>query len=141
MENQDYSQATVIRTKEELGEAIKNNVNFIIIEGDLANQTFKVKAAGKVAWAIAIGGITVAVASIVLAKTAKIEPQSHPVGSAISFTGAAGGTAVTALALGKTALAAIGIAAAAGGVGVLTTLRDKYKIVEHKDKQLLLERK
>lgn len=66
---------------------------------------------------------------------------STQTGKAITFTGAAGGTAVAAGILGKAAIAAASIAAASGGVGALTTLRDKYKIVDKSEGKLVLKRK
>ena len=56
-----------ITTSKELGEALKQDQETIEIEGDLTNKTFRIKAAGKVAWAVAFGAIVVAVASVLAA--------------------------------------------------------------------------
>ena len=138
--NQPYPSVKVT-TEEELGEAIKNNADTIEITGDLANKTLKIKATGKVVWAVAIGAIGVAVTCLILRANGSEVANSTQTGKAITFTGAAGGAAVAAGILGKAAIAATSIAVAAGGVGALTTLRDKYKIVEKSEGKLILKHK
>lgn len=122
-----------VRTEKELAEAIKNNENTIEIEGDLKNKTLKIKATGKVAWAIAIGAIAVAIVGI-----------TYPVPEPTTQTAAKGFAAFTAVGaaaiLGAgTATTAVMIAAAAGGVGVLNKLRS-YKIIENTNEKLILKR-
>ena len=53
-----------VKNEKELAQAIKNGDDYIEVEGDLAKKTLKIKATGKVAWAIAIGGIGVATVAI-----------------------------------------------------------------------------
>lgn len=130
-----------VTTEEEMGEAIKNNVDTIEIQGDLANKVFKIKATGKVVWAVAIGAIAVAVACLIAQEKSSDVDTPSQTGKAIAFTGAAGGTAVAAGILGKAAIAAASIAVAAGGVGALTTLRDKYTIAERTADRLVLQHK
>ena len=52
--------------EKELTEAINNGSSEIEIEGDLANKVIRIKATGKVAWAVAIGAIIVAIGIVVL---------------------------------------------------------------------------
>ena len=137
--NQPYPSVKVT-TEEELGEAVKNNVESIEITGDLVGKTLKIKATGKVAWAVALGSLGVAVTCLILRAKGSDVVENTQTGKAITFTGAAGGTAVAATILGKAAFAAASIAAAAGGVGALTSLRDKYKIIERAENKLILQR-
>ena len=60
------SKSTVTTSDEkELARAVKNKVDLIIVEFDLAKKVFRIKATGKVAWAIAIGAIIAVIAVIV----------------------------------------------------------------------------
>ena len=116
-----------IQTEKELGEALKNNQDTIEIEGDLQKKVLKIKATGKVAWAIALGAIGIAV--IVALGTG---------GTATPASGVVGLGAVAVLGL-STAMSAIGIAIAAGGVGALNSLR-RYKITSQSAGKLVLSR-
>lgn len=112
-----------VTTAKQLGEAIKSNENTIEIEGDLAKKVFRIKATGTVAWAVAIGALSVAVtAAIMIPATGGV---STPVSSALVATMAP----TAAVALGGTGVASIagGIAIAGGGVAALNKLR-KYKM-------------
>lgn len=125
-----------ITDAKDLGRAIKNGQDEIVIEGNLAKKTIKIKATGKVAWAIAIGGITTAViAGIATAGTAgTAAPATLPA--------VAAGFSMAAPAVGGISVAssAVNIAIAAGGVGALNKLR-KYEIVEKSDNRVVLRRK
>jgi hypothetical protein len=116
-----------VRTEEELADAIKNDEETIEIEGDLKNKTLKIKATGKVAWIVAIGAISVAVAATLATG-----------GAAAPASGIIGVGAVSVLGL-PAATTAVMIAIAAGGVGVLNKLRS-YKIIENTDEKLVLRR-
>lgn len=116
-----------VTTEEELAEAINNGEDTIEIEGDLKEKTVKIKATGKVAWIIAIGAISVAVAIIFTTG-----------GAGAPVSGFIGIGAVSVLGL-PAAVSAVGIAVAAGGVGVLSQLRD-YKIIENTDSKLTLKK-
>lgn len=120
-----------VHTAEDLGKAVKNEEDTIEIEGDLVKKTLRIKATGKVAWAIAIGAIGVAVAALVLAPATS--------GGTVVVEAFAAPAAVGVLGL-PTTLAAISIAVAGGGVAVLNKLRH-YKIVEQSDNYLVLKRK
>lgn len=109
-----------VSTEEELAAAIADGVDFIEVEGDLANKTFRIRAAGNVAWAIAIGCIATAVVIAVAATKANDTKTSM-----VSGIAAAGLSAAPAVALGPAAVAAaIGIAVSAGSVSVLNRLRE-----------------
>lgn len=110
------------KTEKELGEAIKNGETYIEIEGDLSKKVFRIKATGKVAWAVAVGALIVALASVVA-------PPAAP--AALAF--AAPAIAVLGM---PAALAALLIAVAGGGIGTLNKLRD-YKIKEADGKTIL----
>ena len=116
-----------IRTEKELGEALKKEQDTIEIEGDLQKKVLKIKATGKVAWAIAIGAIGIAV--VVTLGTG---------GAGAPASGIVGLGAVSVLGL-PAALSAVSIAVAAGGVGALNSLR-KYKVVSNSGGKLVLSR-
>ena len=117
-----------IQTEKELAEALKVSQDTIEIEGDLKKKVLRIKATGKVPWAVAIGAIGVAVI-IALGSG----------GTAAPVSGFIGVGAVSVLGL-STATSAFAIAVAAGGVGALNTLR-KYKIVSSSGNKLILSKK
>lgn len=111
-------------TAKELGQAIKEERDEIILEGDIKKHTFRIRAVGRVAWAVAIGAIAVAVVAIIatIGTGGADAPVTVPA-EIVAYS-------LAAHALGgiSTVTAAIGIAVAAGGVGALTTLRRKYSL-------------
>lgn len=113
-----------------LGEALKDDEDEIIIEGDLKEKVIRIKAKGKVAWAIAIGAIAVAVAAII---------ATPATGGASSIAAVATAPAAVSVLGGAATTAAISIAVAAGGVGALNKLRE-YKIVENDENKLVLRK-
>lgn len=123
-----------VRTEKELGKAIKEEKDTIEIEGDLRRKVIIIKATGKVAWAVAIGAIGVAVtATFLILPTGGASAPATGVllPAAVAFGGGIGGISV--------ACAAVSIAVAAGGVGALNTLRE-YDLTE-KDGMVILKRK
>ena len=123
-----------IKTEEELADAINNEEDTIEIEGDLSKKVFKIKATGKAAWFIALGAIAVTVTAVIV--TAGSGGTAAPViipASAFVAAGAVGILGVPATA------SAILIAVSAGGIGVLTKLRN-YEIIEHNGDKLILKR-
>jgi hypothetical protein len=117
-----------ITTEQELGNALNNNQDTIEIEGDLTSKVIKIKATGKVAWAVAIGAIGIAVA-ITLGTGGTAAPAAGVVGiGAVSILGLSAATS------------AVAIAIAAGRVGALNSLR-KYKVVSTQGNKLKLSRK
>lgn len=129
--NRGPSMARRVKTAEELGEALKNGEDTIEIEGSLKDTTLRIRATGKVAWAIAIAAIGIAV----YAALAAIPTGGTTAVATVGFASAAAGI----LGLSVTT-SAIAIAVAAGGVGALTSLRN-YKEVERTDNLLILKRK
>ena len=124
----NLQRTAIIRTEKELGEALKSEQDTIEIEGNLQKKVLKIKATGKVAWAIAISAIGLAVV-IALGTGGAGAPASGLVGvGAISVLGF------------STATSAVAIAVAAGGVGSLNSLR-KYKVVSNSGDKLVLSRK
>lgn len=117
-----------ITSEEELGETLKGKPDQIEIEGDLKKKVLRIKATGKVAWAVAIAAIGIAVT--VLISTG---------GTGAPVSGIVGAGAVSVLGL-PAAISAVSIAVAAGGVGALNTLRG-YKITENKGNKLVLSKK
>ena len=104
---------TTVSTASELGKAIKNNENRIIVKGSLGDAVISIEAVGPVAWAVAIGAIGVAIAGVVVPAGAVMEGVAVP--ALVGTLGSIG-----------TSTAAIGIAIAGGGIGTLTSMR-KYK--------------
>lgn len=127
--------STTVSTAKELGTAISNNENQIIIEGTLGDAVITINAVGPVAWAIAICAIGVAVAGIVV--TAGTAGVGAPVGAASEVVAVP--ALIATLGSASTATTAIGIAAAGGGVGVLTSLR-KYNAKRENGKVILSKR-
>ena len=119
-----------IRTEKELGEALKNDQDRIEIEGDLSGKVIKIKATGKVAWAVAAGAIAVAIIAVVATPvTGGTSNVAHlvvvPAASATLGVSVAG--------------SAIAIAVAAGGIGALNKLR-RYSIEKNADGSVTLRK-
>ena len=127
--------STTVSTAKELGTAISNNDNQIIIEGSLGDAVITINAIGPVAWAVAIGAIGVAIAGIVV--TAGTAGAGAPVG--LVSEGLAAPALIATLGSASTATTAIGIAAAGGGVGVLSSMR-RYKAKREGCKVVLTKR-
>lgn len=126
---------SIVKTEKELGEALKREDEYIEIEGNLAEATVKIRAAGTVAWAIAIGAIGIAVyAAIATIGTG---------GTATPVTGTAAlaaTPAAVAILGGAATYTAISVTVAAGGVGALTSLRS-YKEVSRSHNKLILKKR
>ena len=117
-----------VKTPKELGKALKNNADEILIEGDLKKKVIRIRVTGKVAWLVAIGAIAAAVAAIIPSGGLAFAPGAALAAPAVGILGF------------PTTVATISIAIAAGGVGVLNKLR-KYKVVERGENRLVLRRK
>lgn len=133
-------------TTEEFVKQLNNKEDYIILEGDRANDVYRIVAAGNVAWAIAIGAIVLG-AALVFATASSggtAAPATVPAISAV----APAAVAVVGWSATSTAIA---ICFAAGGVAagkvILNAVRNNYKIaekVENKDgkvTKLVLKRK
>ena len=121
---------STVRTEKELAESLKRGESTITIEGDICEKVIRIKATGKVAWLVAIAAIGVAVASALSA------PATAGTSLGVNFLTAPAAAGV--LGVGATT-SAIAIAIAAGGVGVLNSLRD-YNIVEKKSNRVVLKK-
>ena len=91
------------------------------------NTVIKIKATGTVAWSVAIMALTIEVIIVI---------GSGGTGAPVSSLVGVGAVSVLGL---PTAISAVLIAVAAGGVGSLNSLR-KYKIIEQSDTKLVLKR-
>lgn len=120
-----------VRSAEELAEALKKEEDTIEIEGDLSKKVVRIRATGKIAWVIAIAAIAIAVYSILTM------PATG--GTSIASGLVANSAAVGILGFSVTT-AAISIAVAGGGIGILTTLRG-YKEVSRTENTLVLKKK
>lgn len=130
------------KNAKDFASAVKANEEYIEIEGDFANKVLRIKATGKLSWALCIASLTVAVTLYLTApEAAVITAPAGGAGGVISFTGGVAATTVAATTLGTATMTAITIGVAAGGAGILNTIRDKYKIVSKRDKYLKLVRK
>ena len=127
-----------VKTPKELGKALKGKADEILIEGDLKKKVIRIT--GKVAWLVAIGAIAAAVAAIIASGGLALVPGAALATPAIWGSGAALAAPAVGILGFPTTVAAISIAIAAGGVGVLNKLR-KYKVVERGENRLVLRRK
>lgn len=125
-----------VTTEEELAEAIKQNESCIEIEGSLATKTLKIKAAGNVAWAVAIGSIAICFYAVV----ASIGTGGAALPAVSGASLAASGAAVSVLGTAST-ISAISLAVSAGGLAVLKKLRNGYTITKLSEKSVLLTKK
>ena len=122
-----------INNEKDLGQALKEGQETIEIEGSLKDKVIKIKATGKVAWAVAIGAIGIAVIGMLY----PVPEPATQVGTK-GFAVLSGGVAVSILGAG-TATCAISIAVAAGGAGVLNKLRT-YKIIRNSGDIIVLKK-
>lgn len=122
-------------TEKELGEALKRGESTIEVEFDLQNKVLKIKALEKGAWAICVAAIGVAVVcGVVTISTA----GTATVPSA--FVAAPAVVTVSSFLGMPTAISAIGIAIAGGGVGALNKLRG-YRVEKVSDEKIILHKK
>jgi hypothetical protein len=126
------------RTEKEVANAIKEEADTIEIIGDMKNGVLRIKATGKVAWGVCAACLAIAIAAY-LATPPAAAVTGGPAGFAFAFAGTAA-AAVPASILGSAIVPAIVIGISAGGVGALTSLRDKYKIIEKSEDHIVLKR-
>lgn len=132
-----------VKTSEELGKAIKAKEEYIYIEGDLRKRIIRIKATGKIAWAVAGTSVAAAVGLYLATPvaTATTAPAAGT-GGVISFTGSATAATVATTVLGiKATWVAISVAIAAGGFGAISSLRDGYTIERKDANGMMLKRK
>ena len=133
-------------TLDEVVRAVDNKEDCIVIEGDRANDVYRIVVTGKVVWLVALGAILIAAGCVAATATSAgtSSPVTAPV-AALTATAAIGiiGYSATTTAVGMCALAG-GVAA---GKAILNSVRNNYKIaekVENKDgkvTKLVLKRK
>lgn len=120
-------------TLDEVVRAVDNKEDCIIIEGDKANDVYRIIATGNVAWAIAIGaiGLSAALIFITVGSGGAAAPVTVPVEVASKAIIAPAAIATLGLSATSTAIA---ICFAAGGVAagkaILNSVRNNYKITE-----------
>lgn len=125
----------IVTTEKELGEALKRGESTIEVEFDLQNKVLKIKALEKGAWAVCVAAIGVAVVcGVVTISTA----GTATVPSA--FVAAPAVVTVSSFLGMPTAISAIGIAIAGGGVGALNKLRG-YRVEKVSDEKIILHKK
>lgn len=123
------------RNEEELGKALKNNVDLIEVEYDLKRKVVRIRAINDVAWMVCIAAMAVGVASIIV--TAATAGTTAPVNALVATPALAG--AVTVMGV-PTTISAVGIAVAGGGVASLNKLRN-YKVKSISGEKIQLIRK
>lgn len=129
----------ICKTPKESSEAIKANTEEITVEADMANHIICVKATGIVSWAVCAASLAVA-ASLIAATPTVTAAATPAAGEACFLAGTVTSVAAVGV-LGPSAIPAIAIAVASGGVGALTAIRDKYTITEKTSKYIKLKRK
>lgn len=119
-----------VRNEEELAGAIQKKQSVIEVEGDIGRRIIRIKAVGAIAWALLLGALLVILASMV------------------STGGTVGGLVAAPLAVpivtivGPSAAATIiALAMAAGGIGILSSLRSDYRVVSDDGRKVTLKRK
>lgn len=126
---------STVTSAAELGKSVNNGEDEIIIEGDLGKKIIRIKATGKVAWAIAFGAIGVA---LVVAIGGAVAGPAAPAFEAIAITTAGGAVAVIGL---PATVAALSMAFAVKNKKVLNSLRDDYIIASKTNNRVILRRK
>jgi hypothetical protein len=124
-----------VTTEAELADAVNRNEDTIIIEGDLAKRTVRIKATGSVAWVVAIGSIGIVFYGVVA--TLGTGGAAAP----IATVGFAAGSAAAISVLGAAATtAAISMAVSVRSLSVLKKLRGNYKIAINSGDKVTLKR-
>ena len=110
-----------VTNPQELGKVVKKEPDEIIVEGDLANNVYKIKATGKVAWVIAFGAVAVAVIAVLTLPAGAAGPAGLIADGVIA--GVAATTAAASIGvLGISAtIAAIGIGVGARNANALNS--------------------
>ena len=123
--------AATVTNEKELGKALKDDEDTIVITGKLGAAVITIKAKGRVAWLVAARAIGVAAAAVL----------SAPITGGVSgIAGIAAAPAAVGILGGAATTSAIAIAVAAGGVSALGKLR-KYRVAEKTEGRVVLRRK
>ncbi len=123
-----------LSTPQDLGKAIRNGENKIIVTGSLGSAVIRIEAIGPTAWVLAIGSIGVAVTGVMT--SAGTGGLATPVGTVLE--GIATPALITTFGSLNTVKIAILIAVAGGGICTLTSLR-KYKAKRENGKVVLIK--
>lgn len=125
-----------VKNEKELGKALHDDVDSIEVEGDLANKVIKIKATGKVAWGVLIGGMAIAiplvyttVASAGTASIVTVPALAGVMAPSIATLGVGATVSAVSIATGAT-IAAGGKSKITAGVAGLRKLR-QYKITKN----------
>ncbi|MBD8622767.1 hypothetical protein [Pseudomonas sp. CFBP 13727] len=124
-----------VTTEAELADAVSRNEDTIIIEGDLAKKTVRIKATGTVAWVVAIGSIGIVFYGVVA--TLGTGGAATPAASVALATGSAGAISVLGVAATTTA---ISMAVSVKSLSVLKRLRNNYKLTVNSGDKITLKR-
>lgn len=112
-------------TLDEVVKAVDNKEDCIVIEGDKANDVYRIVVTGKVVWLVALGAILIAVGCV--AATATSAGTSSPVTAPVAALTATAAIGIIGYSATTTA---VGMCALAGGVfagkSMLNSLRDNY---------------
>jgi hypothetical protein len=130
------------RTASELGQYVKKGESEIVVEGDLVNHVYRIKVVGKLAWAVCGVALGAAIyfAMATPAATVATAPAAGA-GGVVSFGASVSTAAAAVTVLGVPAtVAAVTIGVAAGGIGGIMSLRDKYRIAERNGSRMVLKR-
>lgn len=125
----------IVTTEKELGEALKRGEDTIELEMDLSRKVLKIKAVGNYAWAICVAAIGVAVVCGVVTIT-----SAGTAAAPSAFVATPAVVTVSSFLGVPTAISAIGIAIAGGGVGALNKLRG-YRVEKISDEKVILHKK
>ena len=107
----------MIENKQELGEALRADMDEIELKGDLARKIKKIYQLDQALWCLCLICLTVAVASLVAA------PSTAGASTALCFVA---GTPATVLMGAPVAISAVLTAAAGGGIHCLKKLRKRF---------------
>lgn len=122
----------VVKDEKELVQAIQDNVDYIEVECGIKDFFIKVKGTGKIAWTVCLGCLAIAAATTAYMVTKEDKDAKKITISAISATAAA------AILGPATAATCVMMAVAAGGVDVLSKLRE-YRIEEQGGRLFLVK--
>ena len=121
----------IIKDAKEFGEKLMSDEDEITIEGNLKDQTLKIKGKGKVTWSIIIGATAVAIVAILTS------PATAGFGSVVAMPSL---VPVVAILGPKTTYTAVMIGVGGKSVKTLEKLRN-YKISENTKNRLTLVRR
>lgn len=112
-------------TLDEVVRAVDNKEDCIVIEGDKANDVYRIVVTGKVVWLVALGAILIAAGCV--AATATSAGTSSPITAPVAALTATAAIGIIGYSATTTA---VGMCALAGGVfagkSMLNSLRDNY---------------